>query len=81
MKIGMLWFIENYKTHPPVEDEIKRAADYYNTHYQDSLGKANLCQVNPNEFSSLADSIIDGVIVIPNNSILPHHLWIGNDNA
>ncbi len=71
MNIGMLWFDNDPKA--GLDTKIERAASYYQKKY----GKTpDLCFVHP---SMLGDGKlpISPIEVRPNQSVLPHHFWIG----
>ncbi len=73
MTVGMLWFDNDPKT--ALKTKIERAAAYYRQKYGHV---PDLCLVHP---SMLAERSADSgkVTVRPNRSILPGHLWIGED--
>ena len=78
MNTGMLWYDNDPRTALAVK--VARAADYYRQKY----GHApNMCLVNP---SMLGDNRPDfpgghagNVMIRPNHSVLPGHLWIGKE--
>jgi len=75
MNVGMLW----YDNDPRIALAIKisRASDYYRQKYGSN---PDMCQVHPimlGEHPDLADKKVGKVIVRPNRTILPGHLWIG----
>jgi hypothetical protein len=78
MDTGMMWFDNDPKT--SLDVKIQKAADYYRHKY----GHApDLCLVNPSMLDSTqpeSDTRQAGkVLVRPLRSVLPGHLWIGND--
>lgn len=79
MNVGMLWFDNDPRT--ALTAKVSRAADYYRQKY----GRvANLCMVNPAMLPTPQPSLEDlqggKIIVRPNRSILPGHLWIGTED-
>jgi hypothetical protein len=71
MDIGMLWFDNDKKS--DLTSKVNRAARYYRSKYgQDP----NLCFVHPSMIAE--EKTVSGVIeVCCNDSVLPHHFWIG----
>jgi hypothetical protein len=70
----MLWYDNDPQT--ALKAKVKRAADYYRQKY----GRLpDLCLVNP---SMLAEPLAaaDKITVRSNRSILPGHLWIGEED-
>ena len=78
MNIGMLWFDNDPKT--SLDAKVLQAADYYHRKY----GRTpDVCLVNPANLDKAlpqAETRRAGNIIIrPLRSIMPGHLWIGND--
>lgn len=74
MKIGLLWF-DNSPT-DALSVKINRAAAYY---AQKTGEIPNACYTNP--ANCPAETVIDQIAVIPTRHILPHHFWIGVEEA
>ena len=74
MNVGMLWYDND--PHTALKEKVDRAADYYNKKY----GRLpTLCLVHPGMLS--APRAEAGKITIRSHrSILPGHLWIGEDD-
>ncbi len=70
MNIGMLWFDNDPKT--DLGAKIARAADYYLKKYGQ---RPDLCFIHPSLLTQPVRS--EGIEIRPNQSILPHHLWLG----
>ncbi len=79
MNVGMLWFDND--PHTALTAKVTRAADYYRQKYGLI---ANLCMVHPSMLAaerSSTDEVHAGKIMVrPNRSILPGHLWIGSED-
>ena len=74
MNVGMLWHDDDKRS--SFEEKIKRAADYY----QHKFGTApNTCLVNVKALQEELD--IGSIHVSPARNVLPHHFWIGVDQA
>lgn len=78
MKIGMLWFDNDAKL--DLKSKITRAADYY----KDKYGRIpNSCHMHstmiPEEYKdqNIISDIHPTILVFPDDSVLPNHLWIG----
>ena len=72
MKKGLLWFDNDKKT--TLEEKILRAAEYYKQKYGKDL---QICMVYQNaDLSSIKDGKIGNIVVKPDRSILPNHLWL-----
>jgi len=71
MDIGMLWFDNDPKSE--LSNKVVEAANYYLSKYGE---KPNLCFVHP---SMIQGSSVDAgqIVVESNNTVLPHHFWIG----
>ncbi|NMB87863.1 MAG: hypothetical protein GYA17_05860 [Chloroflexi bacterium] len=71
MKTGMLWFDNDPKT--DLVTKVGLAADYFHKKYGQS---PNLCIVHP---SMLPEAPVHPteIEIRSNQSILPHHLWLG----
>jgi len=78
MNIGMLWFDNDPKT--SLDTKVTQAADYYRRKYGRS---PDLCLVNPGILEKALpqpEARHAGAIIIrPLRSVMPGHLWIGND--
>jgi hypothetical protein len=74
MKVGMLWF-DNDKTRTLAE-KIERAVAYYKAKY----GEPNCCCVNPAALNGV-ELEPDGVTVCAMRTVLPHHFWVGVEEA
>ena len=73
MFTGMMWFDNDPKK--PLVDKVSQAAEYYKNKY--GLA-AELCFVNPKQLSG--DYIqVERVQVRGSRSVLPGHLWIGQE--
>jgi hypothetical protein len=74
MNVGMLWFDNDPRT--ALKVKVRRAADYYRQKYGHL---PNLCLVNP---CMLSEPLVeaDKVAIRSNRSILPGHLWIGEED-
>lgn len=70
MNVGMLWLDADSRR--TFDEKVQRAADYYTEKY----GRfPELCLVNS---SALADEKkVDGIVVKPVKTVLPHHFWLG----
>jgi len=73
MNAGMLWYDNDPST--GLKTKVERAADYYSKKYGRN---PTLCLVHPSMLSD-AERGAGRVTIRPNRSILPGHLWIGND--
>lgn len=73
MNTGMLWFDNDPKT--TLAAKIEKAADYYRHKY----GNPNVCLVHPSV--NLAGVTVDGIEIRIWRPVLPHHLWIGEDES
>lgn len=75
MNTGMLWFDNDPQTE--LKTKVTKAASYYKKKY----GKApTLCFVHPNMVKKKKSS--QGKIKIRTTvTILPNHIWIGNDQT
>ena len=71
MNTGMLWYDSNPKT--DLSSKIKRAATYYHQKYGK---KPDLCFVHPSIVKK-SSKTENGIMIQPNNLVLPHHFWIG----
>jgi hypothetical protein len=78
MNVGMLWFDNDPRT--ALTAKVSRAADYYRQKYGLI---ADLCLVHPSMLGASTPNLEEvqagKVAVRPNRSILPGHLWIGNE--
>jgi hypothetical protein len=74
MNVGMLWFDNDPRT--ALKVKVRRAAGYYRQKYGHL---PNLCLVNP---CMLSEPLVeaDKVAIRSNRSILPGHLWIGEED-
>ena len=70
MDVGMLWLDDDKRV--PLDDKIRRAADYYKEKYGRS---PNLCMVN----SAMLDDErnVGKIRVLPMRNVLPNHFWVG----
>jgi hypothetical protein len=75
MIIGMLWFDNDPKA--GIEAKVERAAAYYQKKYGK---KPDLCFVHPSMLGETKPKSV-GVEVRSSGSILPHHFWIGVQQA
>jgi len=74
MNVGMLWYDNDPAT--ALNSKVKRAADYYHQKY----GRLpDLCLVNPSMLSE-PQVAADKIAIRSNRSILPGHLWIGEED-
>jgi len=71
MDIGMLWFDNDPKS--DVSSKVIRAAAYYRSKYG---REPNLCFVHPSMIPE-AKTNAGRIAVRTNNTVLPHHFWIG----
>lgn len=71
MKTGMLWFDDDPKA--TLETKITKAANYYRQKYG---AVPDTCIVNP-KLMAKPEIHMDRIVVRPNRSVLPNHLWIG----
>jgi hypothetical protein len=73
MNVGMLWYDNDPTT--ALRTKVERAADYYKKKY----GRLpTLCLVHPSMLSA-PDRVTGKVAIRPHRSVLPGHLWIGED--
>ena len=75
MKAGMLWYDND--PHTVLTMKVNRAVDYYRQKYGCD---PDPCLVHPcmiDEDLGLLDGREGRIIVRPNRSVLPGHLWIG----
>lgn len=75
MDIGMLWFDNDSKS--DLLSKVKRAADYYRNKYGQ---EPNCCFVHPSMIEE-KESKSGSIVVFPNSTIIPHHFWIGVQQA
>ncbi len=75
MNTGMLWFDNDSKTDLPTK--IERAAAYYQKKYGT---KPDLCFVHPSMMNEEAARAA-GIEIKTTRSVLPHHLWLGVQEA
>lgn len=74
MIIGMLWFDNSPADSLAVK--VQRAADYYARKY----GRTpTACYTHPTGLA--AQTVIAGVTIKPNRSVMPNHYWIGVEDA
>jgi hypothetical protein len=74
MNVGMLWFDNDPRT--ALNAKVERAADYYRQKYG---RRPDLCLVHPSMLTGqLSES--GKVVIRSNRSILPGHLWIGEED-
>ena len=73
LNIGMMWRGDPEKT---LKENVSIASLRFNRKYSDKLGKANTCHVHIN----IEATVIDGIKVIPDKSIMKNIFWIGNSN-
>ena len=71
MDIGMLWFDNDPKS--DLSSKVLKAVNYYRNKYGE---EPNLCFVHPSMVPEGEDKA-DGIEICSNNTILPHHFWIG----
>lgn len=71
MDIGMLWFDNDPKS--DLASKVTKAADYYRGKYGE---EPNLCFVHPSMLPEKKTKA-GAVAIRVNNTVLPHHLWIG----
>ncbi len=71
MKTGMLWFDNSGKT---LEIKVREAATYYHRKYGI---KPNLAYAP----AGTQPTTVDGIRVVNDKTVLPHHLWIGVEGA
>jgi len=78
MNVGMLWFDNDPRT--ALAAKVARAADYYRRKYGIV---PDLCLVHPSMLAGSHPDPMEGkngkVVLRPNHSIQPGHLWIGNE--
>lgn len=74
MNVGMLWLDTNKKR--PLAEKVRRAADYYAEKYG---REPELCFVPPTDLEEEKQQI-DEIVVKPDKTILPQHLWLGAPN-
>jgi hypothetical protein len=67
MKTGMLWFDNSAK---PLDERVRNAAAYYQRKYGAKPDRA----FGP---VGTAETVVDGIEVRADKSMLPSHLWIG----
>ena len=75
MKVGMLWYDNDPRT--ALTMKVNRAVDYYCQKYGCN---PDTWLVHPSmlgEGSDLVDGREGKIIIRPNRSVLPGHLWIG----
>jgi hypothetical protein len=75
MKVGMLWF-DNDKTRTLAE-KIERAVKHYKAKHKHD---PNMCCVNPAALEGV-ELEPDGVTVCAVSTVLPHHFWVGVEEA
>jgi hypothetical protein len=76
MNTGMMWFDNDPKTALAVK--IQKAAEFYRAKY----GRVpDVCMVNPAMLPASAESALQAgkILVRATRSVLPGHLWIGED--
>ena len=71
MDIGMLWFDNDLKS--DLLSKVNRAADYYRDKYGQ---EPNCCFVHPSMIKE-KEPEAGSIVVSPNDTIIPHHFWIG----
>lgn len=72
MKIGMMWF--NNNPNATFQEKVGGAVSYYEARYGK---KATLVMVHP----STAITDIDGITIKTSRSVLPNHLWVGQEDS
>lgn len=77
MRSGLLWFDDNPAA--TLEEKVRKAA----AHYEHKYGlRPDLCFVHPPAFGGDGKvEKVDGVTIRPGRSVLPHHFWLGKDDA
>jgi hypothetical protein len=71
MEQGLLWFDASARVSP--QAKLAEAA----ARFAERFGRpANCCHVHPTEAFDAP-----GFAIVPNPSVLPHHLWVGRDEA
>lgn len=77
MRSGLLWFDDDPAA--TLEEKIRKAA----AHYEHKYGhRPDLCFVHPPIFGGDGKvEKVDGVTIRPGRSVLPHHFWLGKDDA
>ncbi len=71
MDIGLLWFDNDPKS--DLASKVIKAAEYYRGKYGE---EPNLCFVHPSMLPE-NKAKAGAVAIRSNNTVLPHHLWIG----
>ncbi|VAW43018.1 hypothetical protein MNBD_CHLOROFLEXI01-1629 [hydrothermal vent metagenome] len=70
MNVGMMWLDDDGKR--SIEEKVSRAVEYY----QEKYGRLpEICFVN--QAMLAVEKHVGKVTVQPNNTILPHHFWLG----
>ncbi len=71
MKEGLLWLDRNAKLSP--QAKLGQAA----ARFAERFGRpANCCHVHPDHLFEQP-----GMEIVPDPAVLPHHLWVGRDEA
>ena len=73
---GLLWFDDNPTR--PVGDKIERAVQSYKKKYGHS---PNVCYLNPMHLKEGDANLAEDVRILPTNSVLPCHFWLGIQSA
>jgi hypothetical protein len=82
MRIGLLWFDNDPQR--GLAAKIAEAARHYNEKFGSS---PDTCYVNQTQLTSqgqavaLAGDFSATLRVVPSQSILPHHFWVGVENG
>jgi hypothetical protein len=77
MRSGLLWFDDDPAA--TLEDKVRKAAAHYERKYGH---RPDLCLVHPPTFGGDGKvEKVDGVTIRPGRSVLPHHFWLGKDDA
>lgn len=75
MVTGMMWFDDDKKK--SLNEKIAQAAEFYAKKYG---RKPDTCMVNMLELGGeQSPPMLNGISVGVQNTVLPHHLWIGRD--
>jgi hypothetical protein len=77
MRSGLLWFDDDPAA--TLEEKVRKAA----AHYERKCGhRPDLCFVHPLAFGGDGEvKKVDGVVIRLGRSVLPHHFWLGKDDA
>jgi len=71
MKTGMLWFDRSAR---PLDERVRDAAAYYQRKYGAKPDRA----FAP---AGTEKTVVDGIEVRADKSVLPNHLWLGREDA